>query len=221
MNQITIFANGNATSADITLSPNETVIAADGGAHHCLKLGIVPNVILGDFDSLSSEEIAALEADGAELIRYPIDKDETDLELALDYAVRLGATEITFYGLLGGRWDMTFANILLLAAPSYAGIKFRIIDGTTTAYILRGGETLKLQGRPGTTVSTIPLNKPIRGITYHGLQWPLENATLPFGTPRGVSNVMTTTKAQISLEEGTILIFVIDATDPNSRTLAD
>jgi thiamine pyrophosphokinase len=130
----------------------------------------------------------------------------------LDYAVSLGATDVILYGLLGGRWDMTFANILLLATPSYAGINIRVIDGNTAAYILHGGETLILQSELGTTVSVIPLNNPARGITYQGLQWPLENATLPYGTPRGVSNLMTTTKAQISLEEGTILVFIVGPT---------
>ena len=213
MKQITIFANGNTPSVDISFFHNETVIAADGGARHCLKFGITPQVVIGDFDSLSDDEIAILEADGVELIKHPIEKDETDLELALEYAVKTGATEIILYGLLGGRWDMTFANILLLASPSYAEINFRIVDGSTTAYILRGGETLTLEGKLGTTVSVIPLNKPARGITYQGLQWTLKNATLPFGTPRGVSNIMTATTAQISLEKGTLIVFVIDSVE--------
>ena len=211
MNQVTIVANGDASQKDISLLPNEIVIAADGGASQCLKIGIIPQLVIGDFDSLSDKEIATLDVKGVELIKYPLDKDETDLELALDYAVNLGATRMTLYGILGGRWDMTFANILLLAAPRYAGISFRIIDGNTTAYILRGGETLKFEGHPGATVSAIPLNRTANGITYQGLQWPLNNATLNFGTPQGVSNVMTTTNAQITLEDGVLLVFVIDS----------
>ncbi|MFC1996877.1 thiamine diphosphokinase [Chloroflexota bacterium] len=212
MNRITIFANGNIPSASIYLPPNQIILAADGGARHCLKLGIKPQVVIGDFDSLLDEEIAALEADNITLIRYPKDKDNTDLELAIDYAAReLDARQITLYGLLGGRWDMTFANMLLLASPRYAGIKFQVIDGNTTAYILRGGETLDIQGQPGTTVSVIPLDSPAIGVTYQGLQWPLENTTLYFSNPRGVSNSMTTTQAKISLQQGILLVLKIDS----------
>ncbi len=211
MKKITIFANGDFPSTDISISPNEMILAADGGARHCLKIGVRPQVVIGDFDSLSNEEIATLEAAEVQLIRYPVDKDETDLELTLDYSVTIGATEITLYGLLGGRWDMTFANILLLASPSYAHIFFRIINGNTIAYLLHGGEILNLHARPGALVSAIPLISPARGITYQGLEWPMENATLPWGTPKGVSNKMISTKAQISLEEGLLLVFVINS----------
>jgi thiamine pyrophosphokinase len=210
LSKATIFANGEITADSISLTDDEMVIAADGGARHCLNLEITPQVVIGDFDSLTEEETAILATKGAELIRYPPEKDETDLELALDYALETGASEITLYGLLGGRWDMTFANLLLLAASRYAGIEFHIKARGTTAYIVRGGETIELRAKPGTTVSIIPLDGPARGITYRGLQWPLEDATLPFGTPRGVSNVMVKKAAEILLREGTVAVFVIN-----------
>ena len=211
MDQIIIFANGDISKTDISLPSNSTVLAADGGAHHCLKLGITPQVVIGDFDSLTDEDISTLESKSTILIKHPKEKDETDLELTLDYAARSGAKDITLYGLLGGRWDMTFANMLLLTASQYDGINFKIIDGNTTAYILRAGETLTLHGKPGNTISAIPLERIAHGITYKGLRWPLENASLPYGTPRGVSNVMEETKAQISLDEGILLVFMIDS----------
>lgn len=213
MKKITIFANGLVSSKKINCSSNETIIAADGGALHCLKLGITPHVVIGDFDSLSEEDLLALEADRVNLIRHPVDKDDTDLKLALDYAAALGGTELTLYGILGGRWDMTFANMLLLASPEYAGITFKILDGNTTVYILRGGESLMLQGEPGMIVSVIPFTEPVFGLTYQGLKWPLENAELPIGTPRGVSNIMTADQAKISLQHGTLLVFSINLVD--------
>ena len=209
MSKATIFANGEITQTSISLPVDGIVIAADGGARHCLKLGITPQVVIGDFDSLTETEITTLAANGAELIRHSVEKDETDLELALDHALKLGASEVLLYGLLGGRWDMTFANLLLLASPQFAGIRFRILDGDTTGTLLHGGETQVLKGRPGDMVSVIPLNGPANGITYKGLQWPLENANLSFGTPKGVSNFIVSTNAHISLESGTLLIFVI------------
>ena len=210
--QVSIFANGEiAADTSFTLPPDAFIIAADGGARHCLKLGLNPHVVIGDFDSLTNAEIETLSSSNAELLRYPTAKDETDLELALDHALKLGASKIALYGLLGGRWDMTFANLLLLAAPQYAKIQFRIFDGSTTAYILRGGETLELNDQQGATVSAIPLSGSAHGITYQGLRWSLEDATLPFGTPRGVSNQVTEPEAQISLEQGILLIFVINS----------
>lgn len=213
MSQFTIFANGELSTTNIALPPDATIIAADGGAKHCLALGIIPHVVIGDFDSLSEKNIAALDAAGTEFIRHPTSKDETDLELALDYSLGLGASEVTLYSLLGGRWDMTFANILLLASARYTGIRFRILDGNSEALILRGGETLNIEGQPGNIVSVIPLDGPASGICYTGLRWPLNNATLPFGSPKGVSNVFLATKASISLDEGLLLVFVSDPMD--------
>ena len=201
-----IFANGELPETGIALPPDAVVIAADGGARHCLSLGITPKVVIGDFDSLSPAETAALEARGAQLIRYPAEKDETDLELALDYAIAAGAAEITLYALLGGRWDMSFANLLLLAAPRFDGLRFRISAGETAVHILRGGETLTLRGSPGETVSLVPLSD-LHGLTYRGLKWPLSNADLPFGTPRGVSNVLLGERAEISLAAGRAAVF--------------
>jgi thiamine pyrophosphokinase len=202
-----IFANGTISTPEIYLPPETFIIAADGGAKHCLKLKLTPQVVIGDFDSLTTNEIAALEEAGAKLIQHPTAKDETDLELALEHALKLGASEITLYGLLGGRWDMTFANLLLLAAPHYAGIRFRIVDGETQVFILRGGEKLEIHGQPGDIVSTIPLSNEAHGVTYQGLEWPLVDATLHFGTTRGVSNVLVSSPATISINEGLLLCF--------------
>ena len=202
-----LFANGALPISEIDIEPGSIIFAADGGARHCLKLGIVPDAVIGDFDSLSETEITNLETSGSVLLRYPEDKNETDLELALNYAMDVGATVVTCYGLLGGRWDMSFANILILASPRYQGIRFQIIDTYTDIYLLRGGETLNLEGKPGETVSVIPLGTGIHGVTYQGMTWPLKKASLDFGSTRGVSNRLSGPSAQIHLDSGVILIF--------------
>ena len=191
-----LFANGALPISEIDIEPGSIIFAADGGARHCLKLGIVPDAV-----------ITNLETSGSILLRYPEDKNETDLELALNYAMDVGATVVTCYGLLGGRWDMSFANILILASPRYQGIRFQIIDTYTDIYLLRGGETLNLEGKPGQTVSVIPLGTGIHGVTYQGLTWPLKKASLDFGSTRGVSNRLSGPSAQIHLDSGVILIF--------------
>ena len=206
-----LLANGLVPTPIQSFPPHDLMIAADGGARHAFQWGKgwIPQVIIGDMDSLGPNELAGYDRAGTSLYRFPAEKDETDLELALDFALRERATEITLYGLFGGRWDMTFANLLLLAAPKYAGVRLHIIEGDTDLYILRGGETLSLHGSPGQTVSVIPLAGNAIGLTYHGLTYPLQNATLPFATPRGISNTMASEKAEISLQDGVVVVIVI------------
>ncbi len=220
-----IIANGNIARSNIDPPADSIVIAADGGARHCLKLGIKPQVVIGDFDSLTRDELATFEKSGTKLIRYPVDKDETDLELALEYAVDNGANDITLLGLLGGRWDMSFANILLLSSPRFEGVNFHIIDGNTEMFILRGSNKLELGGIPGDTVSVIPLSKETNGITYTGLEWPLEDGSIDFGSPRGVSNRLSSEIARIHLNSGVLFVIIthqmISDQQPGKEVLPD
>ncbi len=203
-----IIANGNIPRTPFEISPNSIVIAADGGARTCIKLGIMPHKVIGDFDSLSEDEISILEDAGSEMIQHPVNKNKTDLELALDYAVDKGVTNITLMGLLGERWDMSFANILLLTSNHYEGINFNIVDENNEMFILRGENTLLLNGNPGDTVSVIPLSNPTNGITYSGLDWPLKDASLEFGSTRGISNRLSSKIAQIQLKSGILLVII-------------
>ena len=108
-----IFANGEFPDPRGTqnlLRSDDLVIAADGGAYHALAIGIFPHVIIGDLDSLSTDDKSRLGAAGSRIISFSSRKDETDLELALGHAVRHGATEIIVLAALGGRLDQTMAN---------------------------------------------------------------------------------------------------------------
>lgn len=203
-----IFANGNIPSNDIYLPQPSTLIAADGGAKHCLSLGFSPQVVIGDFDSLTREELVTLESTGAALIKHETSKNETDLELALDFAVENGATEIILFGLLGGRWDMSISNIMLLTTPRFEHVNFYILNGTDELYILRGGKELCFQGNPGDHVSVIPLTPLATGISYQGLNWPLQNESLEFGAQRGLSNHMIDDEARIVLDCGVLLVII-------------
>lgn len=214
---VLIVANGIFSDEEISIPPNTEIIAADGGARHCLARHIFPHVVIGDFDSLTAEETAILARSGTIFVRHPADKDETDLELALTYALESGATHITLFGLLGARWDMSFANIMLLASPRYEDLHFHLIDGQTEMFILRSEQTLELKGSPGDKLSVIPFSPKASGITYNGLTWPLVNATLHFGSPRGVSNSLAASKAQIQLKLGTLLVILIHKTDRPSE----
>ncbi|MBU1660849.1 MAG: thiamine diphosphokinase, partial [Chloroflexi bacterium] len=204
-----IFANGVLDHLPIEIQPDDFIIAADGGARHCLALGLIPAMVVGDFDSLTADELTSLEAAGAELIRHPARKDETDLELALLQAIELGASEVVILGALGARWDMTLANLLLLAHPNLRHPHIRVLAGHQEITLLRAGETVELRGQPGDTVSLIPLRGDARGITTEGLEYPLDRGGLKFGATRGISNVLLRQRASVTLEDGLLLCVVI------------
>jgi len=194
--------------------PPDLVIAADGGTRHALSVGVTPDVVVGDVDSLSPQEQARVEAAGARIVRFSPRKDETDLELALQYAVCDGATEIVILAALGGRLDQTVANLLLLALPELRGIDVRVVEGAQTAFLIHGHDgregaaPTSIEGRPGDTVSLIPLGGDALGVTAEGLEWPLDDDVLRFGPARGVSNVLTAERARVSLRQGLLLCVV-------------
>jgi thiamine pyrophosphokinase len=212
MKRAVIFANGELNLSSAIrgeIRSDDLVIAADGGALHCRKLGIKPMVVIGDFDSVPPEDLAALQAEGALLMRYPVRKDETDLELAFEYARKQSCQEIILFGALGARWDMSIANILLTAHPNFREIQVRLIDDHQELQLLQSGGNLILYGKPGDTLSLIPLNSRAQGITTQGLEYALSDEDLDFASSRGVSNVFTAENASISLRQGLLICVVI------------
>ena len=208
MKRAIIIANGRMEKPpDVAsiIQKSDLMIAADGGIHNCQALGLQPNVIIGDLDSMSQEELTACQSAGASVTRYPTHKDETDLELALQFALRDGVSDVTILGALGARWDMSFANVLLAAHPAFAGLNIRILDGPQELVLLRAGARLQFQNRIGDLISLIPLRGDAHGIITNGLEYPLSKETLTFGSPRGVSNVIRQERAEAFLAEGLLL----------------
>jgi thiamine pyrophosphokinase len=221
MERAVIFANGRMTSTPPflhELQPADLIIAVDGGSRHCQALAITPSVIIGDLDSLDPGQLALYEKMGVEIIRHPPRKDETDLELALGYAVQLHINEVYILAALGERWDMTLANILLIAQPRFARQDLRILDGHQQFILLRGKQQVHVRGLPGDPLSLIPLAGDCHGVTANGLEYPLDNETLYFGSPRGVSNVFVQETAQININEGTLLCIVNWVGNPKTNT---
>lgn len=212
-----IFANGLFTDPQQVrrlLRPDDYLIAADGGARYCLRLGVRPHLAIGDFDSLETEYLAELQAAGVPLRRFPAEKDETDLELALSAAHEAGADEVIILGALGGRWDMTLSNMLLLAHSDFQQMYLSLVDGSQEIRLLSPGRTWEIHGQPGDTVSLIPLQGDAEGITTHGLRYPLQDGVLRFGAARGVSNILLENPAQISLRKGLLVCILIHQNQP-------
>jgi thiamine pyrophosphokinase len=209
-----IFANGEVSdleAARASLRPDDFLVAADGGLRYFRALGILPQVVVGDLDSIRATDEAALEAIGVRVERFPARKDETDLELALRLAVREApaeaARDILIFGALGGRWDQTLANLLLLAHPDFRAVRVRLVDGRQQIYLVQGQAVV--EGQPGDTVSLIALNGDALGVTTDGLEYPLQRGTLRFGSTLGISNVLVGTRATVTVESGLVACVVI------------
>ncbi len=219
-----IIANGNApTSEDARrwLRPGDQLICADGGARAAMALGLTPHAVIGDFDSLSEDDLQQLAGRGAALHRYPAHKDETDLELALTYAIAAMAGapeasgepgEIVVLGALGGRLDQTIANVMLLAMPALAGARVLIAAGGEQTFLITPDQPAELRGAPGDIVSLIPFGGDAHGVRTEGLEYPLRDEPLVFGPARGVSNVMLGHRASVTIREGRLLC--VHATAP-------
>jgi len=205
-----VFANGDlndgpAVEAALRFSPESLIVAADGGARLALACGLVPRVVVGDLDSLAPDEVDDLQARGAEIVRYPAEKDETDLELALMVVARRNPTWIRIIGAIGGRIDQTLANISLLRLPDLAGWDVRLVSGQQTLWLIGPGEH-PLEGAPGDTISLLPLAGDACDVRTDGLAYPLRGETLRFGPARGVSNVMLGTSARVALSAGLLVV---------------
>lgn len=203
-----IIANGEPPTADDIgrwLRTGDTLVCADGGARAALAYRLRPQRVIGDFDSLSDDELRALAQAGAVLERHPTHKDETDLELALRYAATSGSDEIIILGALGGRLDQTVANVMLLAMPILAGRRTLIAAGEEQTFLIPAGAPFPLFGQRGDVVSLIPFGGDAHGIRTDGLEYPLCDESLLFGPARGVSNVMLGNRATVFLREGRLL----------------
>ncbi len=201
-----IFANGTLPDPDAArrlLRADDFILCADGGTRHARTLGLLPSIVIGDLDS-ATFDLRPLTDAGAQIIQYPRDKDETDLELALNYAVERGYREIVVIAALGDRLDQTLGNLALLADPRLATFDLRLEDGTESAFFCR--DQAEVRGRRGDLVSLIPWGGDARGVRTEGLRWPLSNATLFAHRTRGLSNEMTGNIARVEIESGLLLV---------------
>jgi thiamine pyrophosphokinase len=205
MNTI-IFANGEIEDPKL-LTPilkwGEFLITADGGLKHIRNLGLIPNLVIGDMDSVSRDDVKWLCQNQVETRKFPKKKDQTDLELALLEAVERGGDPVIVIGALGGRIDQTLANIFLLLMPELASVDVRLDDGHEEVFLIKN--QAEVRGKKGDMVSLLPILSPAKGIKTKGLKYSLNNETLLPEHSRGVSNVMEAEKAEISLKSGLLL----------------
>ena len=184
----------------------DVVIAADSGWYEARCVGVVPDELLGDLDSVLDEDVAEAERLGVEVHRFPTDKDATDLELALDRALAHGVERIVVVGPGGGRLDHQLGELLLLASAKYAHVTIEARLGGSIVHPVRGTPR-RITGPPGSTVSIVPIAGPAT-VTTTGLRWPLAGERLDPGSTRGISNELEQDSATVCAGHGVVLVVV-------------
>lgn len=208
MKRVVIFTNGNlsdVSQAKKIIKKTDYLIAVDGGAKFFKKLKLIPNIVIGDMDSIPPM-CKGLINQTPTVIKYPRKKDKTDFELAIDYCLKEKFQEIIIFGILGDRIDHMLANIFLIAKiqVNNPSIKIKIIEGKKEIFVLN--KEIKINGKIGDEISIIPITEKLEGITTDGLYYRLIDETLEFGTTRGVSNVMNKITMKITSSAGVALV---------------
>lgn len=207
-NQVIILSGGEPLEADraIVLPDDAYVIAADSGLHHTAELGIAADLVIGDMDSVDPGTLAAAVSRGSRTELHPTDKDHTDLELAIEAALDLGARRLLIVGAHTGRLDHLLGAMGLFAATATRVDEIVWTDGLTEVVGCVPGQPILVDGRVGNGISLIPGSMDVAGINTEGLRWELVDDALPAGSTRGVSNVIETAPVSVSVEIGTLLV---------------
>jgi thiamine pyrophosphokinase len=182
------------------------IVCCDGAAKHARRLGIVPHVLIGDMDSIEEEDHAWMRAKGVHEVRLDRKKDETDTEAACHLAITRGAQRVALIGGLGGRTDHSLGNIQCLWMLHSEGVDARIESNGEMALIV--SSSLDLGRFCNLTFSLIPLLSPATVFRMTGVRYPLTHALLPLGSTLGLSNVVESDSAQLTMQSGTALIIV-------------
>ncbi len=217
MNRVVIFANGvvqhsaqDDAALRALLDADDVICCADGGVVHALAMGLKPQVLIGDHDSIAPEFLAQLQSADTEIITHPKNKDKTDLHLAIDWAAAQGASEVMLVTALGGRLDHLLANVLLMTRSDYAYIHLTLVEihqgQVQWACVLHAHDAFELHGALGDGLSLIPLSSTVESVCLKGTQWPLKNHTLTLGDTTGISNVFAKAKIKIEIGEGELLV---------------
>jgi thiamine pyrophosphokinase len=180
------------------------IISVDGGASHLKKMGIAPDILIGDFDSANSIDIEYFMEQGIEAYKFPIQKDMTDSELAIEKAVEMGADELVLIGALGSRADHSLANILLLKKSLDIGVRTCIINENNKIFMFN--DTFSLKKEEGYKLSLIPVSETVTGVCTKGLKYKLDDATMSLGTSWGVSNEFIDEDITVKIKEGILLV---------------
>jgi thiamine pyrophosphokinase len=206
---VAIVLNGQPTALGVVrrvCQESDLVLCADGGISILSQAGVRPHILLGDMDSADQALLKIWETEGGALDRHNPHKDETDGQLAVDLAIARKADRVTLLCALGGRPDHAYGNLMLLRRLADAGIPASIEEDGLCIQAVRG--SCVLHGKPGQTLSVLPIGDDLVIASLTGVEYPLLTRTpMPLGLPLGVSNVLSQERAELRLESGVALVF--------------
>ncbi len=200
-----IIAGGEPVQTELAarLAPAAWIVAADSGLDQANRLGIRPDLVIGDMDSVTPQALADAESAGVTIVRHPTDKDATDLELAIDAAANEGFLRATIIGGTGGRMAHTLANAMLLLRRREIDLNWLTSHARITA--LRAGESATYPAADGPLLSVLAVGGPATCVST-GLRWPLDGSPLTTGSTRGVSNEIVGDAATVQITSGQTLL---------------
>ncbi|WP_256860541.1 thiamine diphosphokinase [Paraliobacillus ryukyuensis] len=206
---IGIVAGGpNVLAADLKMYDEmvDSWIGADEGCSALLHQNLSIDLAIGDFDSISEENVLIVSQKAKEMIRYPVEKDETDLELAIEHAVALAPNRVLLFGVTGGRMDHTLANVQQLIRFSQVEIHATIIDQQNTIQLYKPGEYQVIKDNTYSNVSFLSFSEKVTGLSLKGFYYPLNDYSLSWGSTRCLSNKLLSKKGTFSFTSGILIM---------------
>ncbi|MGR6835151.1 thiamine diphosphokinase [Syntrophomonas erecta] len=192
----------------------DLIICSDGGANYAYQIGLVPDYIVGDMDSIAPEVREHYNRMQVPFKRYPKRKDFTDTQLAMSLAENLGVNQIVFTGTIGKRLDHTLSNLYCCLEQVHKGLKVMHYHPDYQVYLFTG--KLEIQGKPGDIVSVLALSDCCQGVSEKGFQYPLEDVVLEKKNPYAISNVLADTVGIITVQEGILAVIHYREITPSS-----
>lgn len=208
--EVVVVANGeiiNINFLKYVLKNSDHIICADGAAKYLMDLNIYPDLLIGDLDSINEKTLKWVEKNNIKIQRFPVKKDMTDTELAVESALKQNPNKITIIGAIGSRLDHSLGNIMLLYKIHKLGIDAAVVNEIN--YITIVSDVLKMKCRIGEIISIIPVGGDARGVTLEGLKYPLNDHNIKMGSSLGISNKSVSEEIIISVKDGILLVVKI------------
>lgn len=211
MSKCILIGAGDLTMGELSVANDDYVIAVDGGLSYCSILNVEPDLILGDFDSVSEQEKLAVEqlkrTVPEKICQLPVCKDDTDMLAAIKKGLELGYTDFRIYAATGGRFDHTLANIQCLLYLKNHGAVGYLVDGMGMVLVLQN-ESVHFRKELEGTMSLFALTGEAKGVNIRGMKYPLENAVITNDFPIGISNEFIGEAAEVSVEDGELVCMI-------------
>ncbi|MGD6833268.1 thiamine diphosphokinase [Sutcliffiella halmapala] len=193
---------------DLKANTSESItwVGVDRGVHYLLEQTIIPQKAFGDFDSVTAAELDEMKRKISDLDMFPSEKDETDTELAINWAMAQKPTSITMFGVTGGRLDHFLGNVQLMLKGIQNGITIEIQDKQNILTLVNPGQYSIRKDENLPFISFLPITPTVSGITLDGFKYPLKNRNIKWGDTLCISNELDTENGTFSFKDGILMM---------------